>query len=134
MADVSDGGRFHFHSDRLREIMADLRQTDRAGGDAFINGSVGLAKIRHNFPQAIAVEMEATAIAHVTSEMARTTTKGTLKLWQTWAMAVASISTAIACGKCSVGLAKIRHNFPQAIAVEMEATAIAHVCHNFKAR
>ncbi len=35
-------------------------------GDAFINGSVGLAKIRHNFPQAIAVEMEArTAIAHV---------------------------------------------------------------------
>jgi len=34
-------------------------------GDAFINGSVGLAKIRHNFPQAVAVEMEATAIAHV---------------------------------------------------------------------
>jgi adenosylhomocysteine nucleosidase len=34
-------------------------------GDAFINGSVNLAKIRHNFPQAIAVEMEATAIAHV---------------------------------------------------------------------
>ncbi len=46
-------------------------------GDAFINGSVGLAKIRH------------------------------------------------------ICLAKIRHNFPQAIAVEMEATAIAHVCHNF---
>ncbi|NUL37484.1 5'-methylthioadenosine/S-adenosylhomocysteine nucleosidase [Kosakonia sacchari] len=34
-------------------------------GDAFINGADGLAKIRHNFPQAIAVEMEATAIAHV---------------------------------------------------------------------
>ncbi|POP41612.1 5'-methylthioadenosine/S-adenosylhomocysteine nucleosidase [Superficieibacter electus] len=34
-------------------------------GDAFINGSVSLAKIRHQFPQAIAVEMEATAIAHV---------------------------------------------------------------------
>ncbi|EOF4704595.1 5'-methylthioadenosine/S-adenosylhomocysteine nucleosidase [Klebsiella oxytoca] len=34
-------------------------------GDAFINGSVGLAKIRQNFPQAVAVEMEATAIAHV---------------------------------------------------------------------
>ncbi|MCZ3384360.1 MULTISPECIES: 5'-methylthioadenosine/S-adenosylhomocysteine nucleosidase [Kosakonia] len=34
-------------------------------GDAFINGAEGLAKIRHNFPQAIAVEMEATAIAHV---------------------------------------------------------------------
>ncbi len=30
MANVSDSGRFHFHSDRLREIMADLRQTDRA--------------------------------------------------------------------------------------------------------
>ncbi len=36
-------------------------------------------------------------VGHV--EIARTTTKGTLKLWQTWAMAVASISTAIACGK-----------------------------------
>ncbi|TLV14132.1 5'-methylthioadenosine/S-adenosylhomocysteine nucleosidase [Klebsiella indica] len=34
-------------------------------GDAFINGSTGLAKIRHHFPQAVAVEMEATAIAHV---------------------------------------------------------------------
>ncbi|WP_435929138.1 5'-methylthioadenosine/S-adenosylhomocysteine nucleosidase [Dryocola sp. BD613] len=34
-------------------------------GDAFINGSVALAKIRHNFPQAVAVEMEATAVAHV---------------------------------------------------------------------
>lgn len=34
-------------------------------GDAFINGAEGLAKIRRNFPQAIAVEMEATAIAHV---------------------------------------------------------------------
>ena len=34
-------------------------------GDAFINGSEGLARIRQNFPQAIAVEMEATAIAHV---------------------------------------------------------------------
>ncbi|MGE9244514.1 5'-methylthioadenosine/S-adenosylhomocysteine nucleosidase, partial [Escherichia coli] len=34
-------------------------------GDAFINGSVGLAQIRHNFPPAIAVELDATAIAHV---------------------------------------------------------------------
>lgn len=34
-------------------------------GDAFINGSVSLAKIRHNFPQAVAVEMEGAAIAHV---------------------------------------------------------------------
>lgn len=34
-------------------------------GDAFINGAEGLAKIRQNFPQAVAVEMEATAIAHV---------------------------------------------------------------------
>ncbi|XNM69828.1 5'-methylthioadenosine/S-adenosylhomocysteine nucleosidase [Escherichia coli] len=34
-------------------------------GDAFINGSEALPKIRTNFPQAIAVEMEATAIAHV---------------------------------------------------------------------
>jgi len=38
-------------------------------GDAFINGSENLAQIRHNFPQAIAVEMEATAIAHVCHNM-----------------------------------------------------------------
>ncbi len=34
-------------------------------GDAFINGAENLAKIRAHFPQAIAVEMEATAIGHV---------------------------------------------------------------------
>lgn len=34
-------------------------------GDAFINGAEPLARIRRTFPQAIAVEMEATAIAHV---------------------------------------------------------------------
>ncbi len=34
-------------------------------GDAFINGAENLTKIRTRFPQAIAVEMEATAIGHV---------------------------------------------------------------------
>ncbi|MDF2785920.1 MAG: 5-methylthioadenosine nucleosidase [Pantoea eucrina] len=34
-------------------------------GDAFINGAEPLARIRSLFPQAIAVEMEATAIGHV---------------------------------------------------------------------
>lgn len=34
-------------------------------GDTFINGAEPLARIRHTFPQAIAVEMEATAIGHV---------------------------------------------------------------------
>ncbi|CAG76201.1 Mta/Sah nucleosidase (P46) [includes: 5'-methylthioadenosine nucleosidase and S-adenosylhomocysteine nucleosidase] [Pectobacterium atrosepticum SCRI1043] len=34
-------------------------------GDAFINGAEPLARIRTTFPKAIAVEMEATAIAHV---------------------------------------------------------------------
>ncbi|QDY41037.1 5'-methylthioadenosine/S-adenosylhomocysteine nucleosidase [Candidatus Pantoea soli] len=34
-------------------------------GDAFINGAEPLARIRQTFPQAIAVEMEATAIGHV---------------------------------------------------------------------
>lgn len=34
-------------------------------GDAFINGAEALTRIRSTFPQAIAVEMEATAIAHV---------------------------------------------------------------------
>jgi adenosylhomocysteine nucleosidase len=34
-------------------------------GDAFINGAEPLARIRTSFPDAIGVEMEATAIAHV---------------------------------------------------------------------
>lgn len=34
-------------------------------GDAFINGAEPLARIRSTFPHAVAVEMEATAIAHV---------------------------------------------------------------------
>ncbi len=39
-------------------------------GDAFINGSEPLARIRQSFPQAIAVEMEATAIGHVCHQFA----------------------------------------------------------------
>ncbi len=34
-------------------------------GDAFINGAEPLARIRHTFPNAIALEMEGAAIAHV---------------------------------------------------------------------
>jgi len=34
-------------------------------GDAFINGAEPLARIRHNFPQVAAVEMEAAAVGHV---------------------------------------------------------------------
>lgn len=39
-------------------------------GDAFINGAEPLNRIRATFPQAIAVEMEATAIAHVCHQFA----------------------------------------------------------------
>ncbi|MCL6327928.1 5'-methylthioadenosine/S-adenosylhomocysteine nucleosidase [Pectobacterium carotovorum subsp. carotovorum] len=39
-------------------------------GDAFINGAEPLARIRTTFPKAIAVEMEATAIAHVCHQFA----------------------------------------------------------------
>lgn len=39
-------------------------------GDAFINGDESLRHIRATFPQAIAVEMEATAIAHVCHQFA----------------------------------------------------------------
>ncbi|QTF07447.1 5'-methylthioadenosine/S-adenosylhomocysteine nucleosidase [Brenneria izadpanahii] len=39
-------------------------------GDAFINGAEPLARIRKTFPKAIAVEMEATAIAHVCHQFA----------------------------------------------------------------
>ena len=52
-------------SDCIAELNLNAVRGLIVSGDAFINGSVGLAKIRHNFPQAIAVEMEATAIAHV---------------------------------------------------------------------
>lgn len=49
----------------IRELNLNAVRGLIVSGDAFINGSVGLAKIRHNFPDAVAVEMEATAIAHV---------------------------------------------------------------------
>ncbi|HEY0211178.1 5'-methylthioadenosine/S-adenosylhomocysteine nucleosidase [Acerihabitans sp.] len=39
-------------------------------GDAFINGAEPLNRIRALFPQAVAVEMEATAIAHVCHQFA----------------------------------------------------------------
>lgn len=39
-------------------------------GDAFINGGDALARIRSTFPQAVAVEMEATAIGHVCHQFA----------------------------------------------------------------
>jgi adenosylhomocysteine nucleosidase len=39
-------------------------------GDSFINGATPLDKIRRDFPQAIAVEMEATAIGHVCQQFA----------------------------------------------------------------
>ncbi|MBT0726235.1 5'-methylthioadenosine/S-adenosylhomocysteine nucleosidase [Rosenbergiella australiborealis] len=39
-------------------------------GDAFINGAASLTRIRTTFPQAIAVEMEATAIGHVCHQFA----------------------------------------------------------------
>lgn len=39
-------------------------------GDAFINGAEPLTRIRATFPQAIAVEMEATAIGHVCHQFA----------------------------------------------------------------
>lgn len=39
-------------------------------GDVFINSAEDIARIRQTFPQAIAVEMEATAIAHVCHQFA----------------------------------------------------------------
>ncbi|MFJ5451443.1 5'-methylthioadenosine/S-adenosylhomocysteine nucleosidase [Pectobacterium jejuense] len=52
-----------------QEVIAELQLNAVRGlvvsGDAFINGAEPLARIRTTFPKAIAVEMEATAIAHV---------------------------------------------------------------------
>ncbi|UUE37459.1 5'-methylthioadenosine/S-adenosylhomocysteine nucleosidase [Pectobacterium aroidearum] len=57
-----------------QEAIADLQLNAVRGlvvsGDAFINGAEPLARIRATFPKAIAVEMEATAIAHVCHQFA----------------------------------------------------------------
>lgn len=57
-----------------QEAIADLQLNAVRGlvvsGDAFINGAEPLVRIRTTFPKAIAVEMEATAIAHVCHQFA----------------------------------------------------------------
>ncbi|MEI7088580.1 5'-methylthioadenosine/S-adenosylhomocysteine nucleosidase [Pectobacterium versatile] len=57
-----------------QEAIAELQLNAVRGlvvsGDAFINGAEPLARIRTTFPKAIAVEMEATAIAHVCHQFA----------------------------------------------------------------
>ncbi|GKV78796.1 5'-methylthioadenosine/S-adenosylhomocysteine nucleosidase [Pectobacterium carotovorum subsp. carotovorum] len=57
-----------------QEVIAELQLNAVRGlvvsGDAFINGAAPLARIRTTFPKAIAVEMEATAIAHVCHQFA----------------------------------------------------------------
>lgn len=57
-----------------QETITDLQLNAVRGlvvsGDAFINGAEPLARIRTTFPKAIAVEMEATAIAHVCHQFA----------------------------------------------------------------
>lgn len=57
-----------------QEVIAELQLNAVRGlvvsGDAFINGTEPLARIRTTFPKAIAVEMEATAIAHVCHQFA----------------------------------------------------------------
>ncbi|KHS90203.1 5'-methylthioadenosine nucleosidase [Pectobacterium brasiliense] len=57
-----------------QEVIAELQLNAVRGlvvsGDAFINGAEPLARIRTTFPKAIAVEMEATAIAHVCHQFA----------------------------------------------------------------
>ncbi|MBN3056092.1 5'-methylthioadenosine/S-adenosylhomocysteine nucleosidase [Pectobacterium brasiliense] len=57
-----------------QEVITELQLNAVRGlvvsGDAFINGAEPLARIRTTFPKAIAVEMEATAIAHVCHQFA----------------------------------------------------------------
>ncbi|ATV45727.1 5'-methylthioadenosine/S-adenosylhomocysteine nucleosidase [Pectobacterium brasiliense] len=57
-----------------QEVIAELQLNAVRGlvvsGDAFINGAEPLGRIRTTFPKAIAVEMEATAIAHVCHQFA----------------------------------------------------------------
>ncbi|QHP81393.1 5'-methylthioadenosine/S-adenosylhomocysteine nucleosidase [Pectobacterium odoriferum] len=57
-----------------QEAIAELQLNAVRGlvvsGDAFINGAEPLARIRTTFPKAIAVEMEAIAIAHVCHQFA----------------------------------------------------------------
>ncbi|PWC11298.1 5'-methylthioadenosine/S-adenosylhomocysteine nucleosidase [Brenneria corticis] len=67
---IADEGLITLAQDAIAELQLHAVRGLVVSGDAFINGAEPLARIRRTFPQAIAVEMEATAIAHVCHQFA----------------------------------------------------------------
>ncbi|KAA8995503.1 5'-methylthioadenosine/S-adenosylhomocysteine nucleosidase [Affinibrenneria salicis] len=62
---IADGALIELAQASIARLQLNAVRGLVVSGDAFINGAQPLARIRATFPQAIAVEMEATAIAHV---------------------------------------------------------------------
>ncbi|MCL2891459.1 5'-methylthioadenosine/S-adenosylhomocysteine nucleosidase [Brenneria tiliae] len=67
---IADEGLITLAQDAIAKLQLHAVRGLVVSGDAFINGADPLARIRRTFPQAIAVEMEATAIAHVCHQFA----------------------------------------------------------------
>lgn len=67
---IADEGLIALAKDAIAKLQLNAVRGLIVSGDAFINGAEPLARIRKTFPQAIAVEMEATAIAHVCHQFA----------------------------------------------------------------
>ncbi|MCL2896255.1 5'-methylthioadenosine/S-adenosylhomocysteine nucleosidase [Brenneria tiliae] len=67
---IADEGLITLAQDAIAKLQLHAVRGLVVSGDAFINGAEPLARIRRTFPQAIAVEMEATAIAHVCHQFA----------------------------------------------------------------
>lgn len=61
---VADEKLIHLAEDCIKQLNVNAVRGLVCTGDAFINGAQPLATIRHNFPDVVAVEMEAAAIAH----------------------------------------------------------------------
>ncbi|CPR17741.1 5'-methylthioadenosine/S-adenosylhomocysteine nucleosidase [Brenneria goodwinii] len=67
---IADEGLITLAQNAITKLQLNAVRGLIVSGDAFINGAEPLARIRKTFPKAIAVEMEATAIAHVCHQFA----------------------------------------------------------------
>lgn len=67
---IADEGLITLAQNAITKLQLNAVRGLIVSGDAFINGAEPLARIRKTFPKAIAVEMEATAIAHVCHKFA----------------------------------------------------------------
>ncbi|ATA22927.1 5'-methylthioadenosine/S-adenosylhomocysteine nucleosidase [Brenneria goodwinii] len=67
---IADEGLITLAQNAITKLQLNAVRGLIVSGDVFINGAEPLARIRKTFPKAIAVEMEATAIAHVCHQFA----------------------------------------------------------------